>query len=230
MKETLCDAAKEACWSTKGGCVRHNETWWWNDEVNHVICEKRKAWKLWKSGGSKEVYLQAKSAVYIAKRDAQTEKFGSINNNRDKNRIFKLAKKLKRDNADIVGEKCVRNDEGLLALTVDEKLEAWQSHYDKLLNEEFPWNADSLSDDPPMQGPVIYITADMVRKAMSKMKCGKSSGPSGIIIEMMRAAGSFLNELTTLLNRIVYEGTVPSDWNLSFIINLFKGKGDALSR
>ena len=65
---------------------------------------------------------------------------------------------------------------------------------------------------------------------MSKMKCGKSSGPSGIIIEMMRAAGSFLNELTTLLNRLVYEGTVPSDWNLSFIINLFKGKVDALSR
>ena len=82
-----------------------------------------------------------------------------------------------------------------------------------------------------MQGPAIYITADMVRKAMSKMKCGKSSGPSGIIIVMMRAAGdSFLNELTTLLNRIVYEGTVPSDWNLSFIINLFKRKGDALSR
>ena len=30
--------------------------------------------------------------------------------------------------------------------------------------------------------------------------------------------------------RIIYEGTVPSDWNLSFIINLFKGKGDALLR
>ena len=142
---------------------------------------------------SKEDYHRAKraakSAVYIAKCDAQTEQFGSINNNSNKNRIFKLAKKLKQDNADIVGEKCVRNDEGLLALTVDEKLKAWQSHYDKLPNEEFPWNADTLSDDPPTQGPAIYITPDMVRKAMSKMKRGKSSGPSGIIIEMMRAAG-----------------------------------------
>ena len=94
--------------------------------MNHVICEKQKAWKLWKNGGSKEDHLTAKraakSAVYIAKRDAQTEQFSFINNNSDKNRIFKLAKKLKRDNADIVGEKCGRNDEGLLALTVDEKL------------------------------------------------------------------------------------------------------------
>ena len=61
-----------------------------------------------------------------------------MNINSDKNRIFQLAKKLKRENADIVGEKCVRNDEGLLALTIDEKFKAWQAHYDKLLNEEFP--------------------------------------------------------------------------------------------
>ena len=36
--------------------------------------------------------------------------------------------------------------------------------------------------------------------------------------------------LTVLANKIVAEGVVPSDWNLSFIINLFKGKGDALLR
>ena len=52
-----------------------------------------------------------------------------------------------------------------------------------------------------------------------------------IIVEMIKAGGdSFLDELTVLINRIIYEGTVPSDWNLSFIINLFKGKGDALLR
>ena len=130
-----------------------------------------------------------------------------------------------------MGDKCVRNDDGKLSLTVDEKLKAWQLHYDKLLNEEFPWNADSLSNESPVQGPAINISADMVRKAISKMKCGKSSGPSGIIIEMFKAAGdSFINELTVLINRIVYEGVVPTDWHLSFIVNLFKGKGDALLR
>ena len=203
--------------------------------MNNVIKEKRKACKQWKSAGSKEVYLEAKraakAAVYIAKRDAQTEQFASINNNNDKKRIFKLAKKLKRDSADIIGDKCVRNDEGRLALTVDDKLKAWQSHYDKLLNEEFAWDASSLSNDPPVQGPALYISTDMVRKAISKMKCGKSSGPSGIIIEMIKAAGDpFVDELTVLINNIIYEGVVPTDWHLSFIVNLFKGKGDALIR
>ena len=71
----------------------------------------------------------------------------------------------------------------------------------------------------------------MVRKAIPKMKCGKSSGPSGIVIEMIKAAGvPFVHELTVLMNNIIYEGVVPTDWHLPFIINLFKGKGDALIR
>ena len=61
---------------------------------------------------------------------------------------------------------CVIVQEGLL--TVDEKLKAWKLRYDKLLNEEFPWNADSLSNESPVPGPAINISADMVRKAISK--------------------------------------------------------------
>ena len=44
------------------------------------------------------------------------QKFASINNNSDKNRIFKMAKRLKRDNVDVVGEKCVRNDDEKVTL------------------------------------------------------------------------------------------------------------------
>ena len=79
-------------WLDKRGRQRHLETWWWNEFVDNTIKEKRKAWKSWKSGGDKEVYLAAKraakSAVYFAKRDAQTEQFSSINDNSDKNKIF----------------------------------------------------------------------------------------------------------------------------------------------
>ena len=81
----------ETCRWTRGGCPWHKETWWWNNEVDNVIKEKRKAWKLWKNGGSKEEYLKtkkaAKTAVYYAKKDAQTEQFSSINNNSDKNHL-----------------------------------------------------------------------------------------------------------------------------------------------
>ena len=71
----------------------------------------------------------------------------------------------------------------------------------------------------------------MVTKALAKMKSGKAAGPSGIIVEMLKAAGSkgivFLRELT---KSVVKHGKIPEDWEMSFILNLYKGKGDALNR
>ena len=87
-----------------------------------------------------------------------------------------MAMRLKRDNTDIVSEKCIRDDKGKLALTVDEKLHAWQPHYDKLLNEEFPWSAELLSNELQVEGPAIQIPMDMISKAISKMKKGKAGG------------------------------------------------------
>ena len=235
LSKGILEATDETCGWTKGGVQRHKETWWWNEIVDDAIKAKRKAWKLWKNGGNKEDYLEmkraAKSAVYFAKRDAQEEKFASINNNADKNKIFKIARRMKQDNLDIVGEKCVRDDNGHLALSLDDKLKAWQSHYDKLLNEEFPWNTESLSVEEPVQGPAIQITNDLVSKAINKMKPGKAAGPSGIIVEMIKAGGDqVVTALTSLFNGIIHEGVVPNGWHLSYIINLYKGKGDALSR
>ena len=71
----------------------------------------------------------------------------------------------------------------------------------------------------------------MVTKALAKMKSGKSAGPSGIKVEMLKAAGSkgidFWHEL---IISVVKHGKIPEDWEMSFILNLYKGKGDALNR
>ena len=200
--------------------------------MDNAVEERQKTWKQRKNGGTKEEYLKAKkavkTAVYFAKRDAETEQFASINNESDKNRIFKMTKRLKGDNNDVVGERCVKNDDGKLTLTVDDKLKAWQSHYQKVLNVEFPWNAVNMCGETPVEGPAIKVAPEMVSKEISKIKSGKAAGPSGIIIEIIKAAGDgTIVCLTSLLNHIMYTGRVPNDWHLSYIINLFKGKGDA---
>ena len=46
-----------------------------------------------------------------------------------------------------------------------------------------------LSNKLPVQGPAIEIINEMVSTAISKVKCGKAAGSSGIIIEMIKAAG-----------------------------------------
>ena len=50
----------------------------------------------------------------------------------------------------------------------------------RLLNVEFDWDPDHLSYQPPVEGPPIPITIDMVKKAIPQMKAGKALGPSGI--------------------------------------------------
>ena len=63
------------------------------------------------------------------------------------------------------------------------------------------------------------------------MKAGKAPGPSGKVVEMIQAAGDMgASMIRDLAAAIIRDGKVPSDWEQSFIVCLYKGKGDALER
>ena len=63
---------------------------------------------------------------------------------------------------------------------------------------------------PPVEGPPIPITIDMVKKAISQMKVGKAPGPSGIVLEMIQAAGdigaSMIHDLAATIVRDFWLG------------------------
>ena len=144
--------------------------------------------------------------------------------------IFKIAKQLRKDNQDVVGDKCVKDDSGNLSFDNEAKKVAWKQHYERLLNEEFSWNPEDLTADPVV-GPPIHIDVEMVVKAITKMKTGKAAGPSGIVAEMLKASGDTGARLVAdLANDMVRNGVIPPDWEDSFISNIYKGKGDALER
>ena len=59
----------------------------------------------------------------------------------------------------------------------------------------------------------------MVEKAISQMKAGKAPGPSGIVVEMIRAAGDMgASMIPDLAAAIIRDGKVPSDWKQSFLM------------
>ena len=74
-----CDSA--CCWMN-GNCKQERETWWCDETVESLVKQKRKLWKEWQKGGSKDKYLEAKwvtkSGAYVAKRKAQEEKFSQF--------------------------------------------------------------------------------------------------------------------------------------------------------
>ena len=130
-----------------------------------------------------------------------------------------------------MGEKPVKNDAGQLSLDEEAKKEAWREHYERLLNVEFPWNPEDLSEESPVEGQSEPITLEMITKAISKMASGKAARPSGIVAEMLKPVGEAgAVEVRDLIEDIISEGCIPTDWQESFIVNLYKGKGDALNR
>ena len=68
-------------------------------------------------------------------------------------------------------------------------IDVWRKHFEKVSNEEFDWERDSLDAALAVSGPAEAITVHEVRVAIAKMKARKAVGPSGIGAEMLLAAG-----------------------------------------
>ena len=100
--------------------------------------------------------------------------------------IYCISKQMKQENKD-KNEKCIQDDNGVLAFNEEDKKKAWKQHYERLLNVEFPWKEEDLSIPDPVLGPPLLITKEMVVKSICKMKNSKASGPSGMVTEMLKA-------------------------------------------
>ena len=226
LKDKLLQATKQVCGVSSNHPWR-KQTWWWNNQVEEAVREKRRCFKLWKAGGSRAAYNTAKRtsnhAVHQARNEAKKVALQKIDPRSGD--VYRLAKQMRRDNQDVMGEKPVKNDAGQLSLDEEAKKEAWREHYERLLKVEFPWNPEDLSEESPVEGPSEPITLEMITRAISKMASGKAAGPSGIVAEMLKPFGE-----AGVVEDIISEGCIPTDWQESFIVNLYKGKGDALNR
>ena len=140
LKQGLLSATEKTCGWTKKGIWR-KQMWWWNEKVSKNISDKRRLWKLWRRGGSKDIYLDAKQkaqhAIYTAKRNAEKKKFATVANNKDN--IFDLAKEMHTKNLDVIIEKCTQYDDGNVSLDDASKELAWK-HDERLLNIKFLWS------------------------------------------------------------------------------------------
>ena len=182
---------------------------------------------------SKRRYQEAKR---VAKREVfkaqevERKKFGEQLDRKDgKGTVFRVAKQIVKKNQDVVGGGCVKDTEGKIVFEEEKLMEVWRAHYDKLSNEEFPWNRDTLTEVNAVSGPSEKISFEEVKAAVKKMRSNKAAGPSGVVADMLKAAGDAGSVwVTDVCNSVVKEGRIPDDWCKSWMVNVYKGKGDAL--
>ena len=100
---------------------------WWNEHVEKAIAAKRKAFKAWNTGkGTRASYDAAKRnarhAVYQAHQEANKKVYENIDPKSSE--VYCLANQFRRENADVVGDKPVKNDAGEMSTSEDSKQKA----------------------------------------------------------------------------------------------------------
>ena len=119
----------------------------------------------------------------------------------------------------------MKNDAGNVVSDADGMKNIWRKYMEKRLNMENDW--DGEVDCPEVMGPHWLISEEEVAAAIKGLKIGKAAGPTGVVSEMMKAAGGFgSRRMTGLINNIVKEGCIPDDCRKSILVAVYKGKGD----
>ena len=83
----------------------------------------------------------------------------------------------------------MKNDAGNVVSDADCIKNICRKYMEKLLNVENDW--DGKVDCPEVTGPRCLISEEEVAVAINGLKIGKAAGPTGVVSEMMKAAGGF---------------------------------------
>jgi hypothetical protein len=143
---------------------------------------------------------KARNVISTAKREEGKRMGEFLDKENDKGKVFRAVKRMVRRNKDVIGGGCVKDKEGNIVVKDGKIKEIWKDHFEKLSNEEFNWDRNSLSTVNAVNGPAAEeITCEEVKFTIGKMKSEKAAGPSGVVAELLWLAG------------VVREGKIPED-------------------
>lgn len=228
--------AAEVFGVTKGSRRELKDTWWWNDDVQIAIKEKKECYKRLhhhKSEKNIQKYKiargKAKKAVSEAKGQAYADLYQKLNTKEGEKDVYKIAKLREKKTRDFNQVRCIKDENGRLLVKDDEIKRRWREYFDKLSNEENDTATIELDDsfDDTNRRFVRKIQESEVKEALKRMKTGKALGPDNIPIEVWKCLGDItIVWLTKLFNSIFRSNKMPDEWRRSILVPIFKNKGD----
>jgi hypothetical protein len=209
---------------TRGNKRELKDTWWWNDEVQKAINEKKECYKRLHHNKSdeniqkyKEVRRNAKKAVSEGRGQTYTELYRKLDMKEGENDIYKMAKLRERKTRDFHQVKCIKDEADRLLVKDEEIKNRWRAYFDKLFNDESEKSAIELDDLIDTNRRFVRrIQESEVKEALKMMKTGKALGPDDIPIEVWRCLGDIaIVWLTKLFNIIFRSNKMPDEWRRS---------------
>ena len=147
---------------------------------------------------------------------------GTVN---DAATIYKIAAQRRRNAREIDSPRFINDSNGNLIVTDKGICNRWKEYCNELLNQSFPRNADPTITPHDLEVP--DITLGQISEAVRQMKRNKAVGPDEVPTEFWKHMGDVgLLWLTILANKILRGDPMPQAWRESYLLPLFKGKGD----
>ena len=119
---------------TSEGRPQHGETWWWNQDVQKAISEKRKSFHRWKQlpwAEDKSCYLsdkkKSKRAVAETMKNEAVKEMEEIWN--DRNVVFRRMRMMKKEANDLAGNNCIKDENGNIVFAEDGRKRVWKEHW-----------------------------------------------------------------------------------------------------
>ncbi|XP_063591302.1 uncharacterized protein LOC134768404 [Penaeus indicus] len=171
---------EEVLGKTSGKVKTGKETWWWCEEVQRRIREKKEARKRSFEGQSEEnrakyktAKREAKRAVAVAKARAYDQLYKDLDTGEGMKKVLKMAKQRDKSSKDIYQAKLIKSEEGNVLVKDKEILERWQTYFMELLNEENTREAreEEQAENPEVVEAIIEVE---VKRALKKMQNGKA--------------------------------------------------------
>jgi phage terminase small subunit len=143
MKMATCirKVASKEFGVSKGSRREAKDTWWWNDEVQKAIKEKKDCFQrlfLDRSANNIEKYKIAKKATKRAVSQARGRAYEGLYQRLDtkegERNIYKMAKIRERKTIDVDQVKCSKEGGDQLLVKDEEIKHRWQEYFDKLFN------------------------------------------------------------------------------------------------
>jgi hypothetical protein len=218
---------------TKRNKRKSKNTWWWNDDVQNVISEKKECHKRLHHNKRdeniqkyKKAKRNAKKIVSEAKSPTYVELYRKLNTKNDENDVCKMTKLRERKTRDFNQIKCINDDADRLLVKNDEIKNRWREYFDKLFNDESKKTAIELDDSIDTNRRFVRRIQEFeVKKTLKKMKIDKTLGPNDIPIEVWRCLGDItIMWLTKLFNTIFQSKKMPDEWRRNILVPIFKNK------
>ena len=129
--------------SGKISTAGRRETWWWNQEVQKKLKDKKNAKKVWdaiRDDASKLAYKtarkQAKREVAKARNKAYEKLYEKLETKKRENELFKISKQRNRQSKDVQQVRVIKSKTGKILMEEEKVKQRWKEYFDNLLNQE----------------------------------------------------------------------------------------------